>query len=189
MGDMASATSKYSLIARIFHLIGSRSEGEQLFLLNQLLKGKIAGHLFKLILDMSEDEQIRLLEQLQQDSSEDMPNNTLDPNGDDSSIRKNPRKACALGVRFAVDGRPYRGTINDISSVGVFVETIHTFKVRKDITLEFSLPNQTKPLKVGGKIVWSGFQGIGVKFVNLRRSQEEAVRTFIENRQNGSAAV
>ena len=186
MVDMNGSAGKYGLIARIFHLIASMPEGEQLFLLNQLLKGNITRQLFKLVLDMSENEQIRLFEQLEEDSLEDIPVKTLDLNGDDSPMRKRPRKACFLGVRFSVDGRPYRSTIIDISAVGVFIETTNTFKVGKDIVLEFVLPNQPKPLKVGGKIVWSGFQGIGVKFINLRRPQEDAVRTFVENRQNGS---
>jgi Tfp pilus assembly protein PilZ len=186
MVDTNYSVGKYGLIARIFNLIGSMPEGEQLFLLNQLLKGNITRHLFKLVLDMSEDEHIRLLEQLEEDSLEDIPITTVDLNGEDSPMRKKPRKACFLGVRFTVDGRPYRSSIIDISTVGVFIETTNTFKVGKDIVLEFVLPNQSKPLKVGGKIVWSGFQGIGVKFINLRRPQEDAVRTFVENRQNGS---
>ena len=188
MVEIKDAAGQYGLIARIFHLIASMPEGEQLFLLNQLLKGSITRQLFKLVLDMSEDEQLRLLEQLEEDPLETMPLKTVDLNGDDSPMRKKPRKACFLAVRFAVDGRPYRSTIIDISTVGVFIETANTFKVGKDIVLEFVLPNQPKPLKVGGKIVWSGFQGIGVKFVNLRRFQEDAVKTFVENRQNGSPA-
>ncbi len=75
--------------------------------------------------------------------------------------RRHNRVLFSTPVAFAAGGRPFqRDTIN-ISATGMRIRTSEAVQPGEDITLCFTLH---EPLKVQGKAVWFGKNGLGVKF-------------------------
>ena len=78
--------------------------------------------------------------------------------------RKHPRKGCFMAVDYADRDRVFKDFIKNISACGVFIETNTPFSIGKGISLTFSSSNYERPIKITGKIVWTGTLGIGVQF-------------------------
>ena len=78
--------------------------------------------------------------------------------------RQHPRKACFMAVDYADRDRAFKDFIKNISAGGVFIETNTPFSIGRDLTLTFSSFNYERPIKITGKIVWTGTLGIGVQF-------------------------
>jgi Tfp pilus assembly protein PilZ len=62
----------------------------------------------------------------------------------------------------------------------VFIETKNQFLSGQEIQMNFTVPTHQMPFKLTGQIVWSGTQGIGVKFKRLTRQQLEVIRASSE---------
>ena len=65
-----------------------------------------------------------------------------------------------------------------------FIETNVIFPAGQKLSMSFSLPNYQKPFNFKGQIVWSGSQGIGVKFDSLSPRQKEILKTFSEQSED-----
>lgn len=174
---------RYGVTARLFSLICSLPRDQQLILLKQLVGEKVTTHLFKLIVEMSEDQQLILLEQMGHPMESEPPERTLSLEGNEPSMRENPRKSCLINANYQIKGRDFRSYILDISIGGVFVETNDRFKVGEVVILNFTLPDSSQPFSMSGKIAWSGPQGFGVKFDSLRHPQDNAIKTFVEKEE------
>lgn len=94
--------------------------------------------------------------------------------------RSHPRKSCSVPVDYAADGRAFRGSIKNVSVNGLFIETRQKFDPGEKITLTFSLPNQSKPLKTQGKVIWNNAEGVGVQFNLPNKYLEEFWKARIE---------
>lgn len=106
--------------------------------------------LLKLILNMSEDQQSMLLQHAQR---------LFDK-------RKNNRIPCLIPAYYYVHNKSHHSFILDINDSGAFIETNEGYPVGLSVILEYFDPFKRKPLKVSGKIVWSGSHSIGIKFSN-----------------------
>ncbi len=104
-----------------------------------------------LILGMSEKERAILLKQSQQ----------LIDN------RKTVRTPCLIPAHYNILDSSYMSYILNINDHGVFIETDERFAIGQDIKLKYFDPFCRIPLKFKGQIVWSSFDGIGVKFKYL----------------------
>ena len=127
MLDMDPQLGKYGVTARLFKLINDLSKDKKLILLKQLIGDDVNNQLCKLIIEMSEDQQIILLEQLESMPVVEMPERTVSLEGNDSSMRENPRKPCLINANYSIKNKDYKSYILDISIGGVFVETNETF--------------------------------------------------------------
>jgi len=107
--------------------------------------------LMSLILNMSEKERAILLKQSQQ----------LIDN------RKTYRTPCLIPAHYNILDSSYMSYILNINDHGAFIETDERFAIGQDIKLKYFDPFCRIPLKFKGKIVWSSFDGIGVKFKYL----------------------
>ncbi|UCF93744.1 MAG: PilZ domain-containing protein [Desulfobacterales bacterium] len=174
---------RFYVTGRLFDLIGKMSEEEQLLLLEQLMENDLTVHLFKLVVEMSHHEQLRLFEQLRRSFLEELPIKTVKLTGKETTMRETIRKPCHIKASCRVAGNTYPGYIIDIGNYGVFIETAQAFAVGQPIQLEFPLPDHPSPLAVSGDVVWSGSQGIGVKFVDLDKTQANRINAFLENKQ------
>jgi Tfp pilus assembly protein PilZ len=172
---------KYGITARLFSLIGSLPKDQQLILLKQLVGDKVTEHLFKLIVDMSEDQQLILLEQMGYPLESEPPERTVSLEGTEPSMRENPRKSCLINANYRIKGSTFRSYILDISIGGVFIETNERIPVGETIILNFSLPSQSQPFSMSGKIAWSGPQGFGVKFENPSAPQGKAIKSYVDS--------
>ena len=102
MLDMDPQLGKYGVTARLFKLINDLSKDKKLILLKQLIGDDVNTQLCKLIIEMSEDQQIILLEQLESMPVVEMPERTVSLEGNDSSMRENPRKPCLINANLSL---------------------------------------------------------------------------------------
>jgi uncharacterized protein (TIGR02266 family) len=176
-------TGRYGVTLRLFNLIAALPRDQQLILLKQLVGDTVTAHLFKLIVEMSEDQQLILLEQMGHHLEFEPPERTVSLEGTEQSMRENPRKPCLINANYQVKGTNFRSYILDISIGGVFIETTDRFKVGETIILNFALPDSSQPFSLSGKVAWSGPQGFGVKFENLRHPQDNVIKSFVEKEE------
>lgn len=111
--------------------------------------------LLKLILDMSEKEQLRLLEYAKSMVDE----------------RTLPRNPCLIPANYTLRDRTGDGLILDLNSYGAYVDTNEPLPVGQEIYLSFFNPFSDKYMDLGGKIIWSSTDGIGLSFNDLSRAQ------------------
>lgn len=102
--------------------------------------------------------------------------------GEDLKVEKrgDTRRTCLISADYIIEKDAFNGYILDISAFGVFIETNVIFPAGQKLSMSFSLPNHQKPFNFKGQIVWSGSQGIGVKFDYLSPRQKEILKTFSE---------
>ena len=111
--------------------------------------------LLKLVLDMSEREQLWLLE---------CAKSIIDE-------RTLPRHICMIPASCKFEERTYDGLILDINSYGAYVDTNEPFPVGQEIYLYFFNPFSDRYMDLGGKIIWSSTDGIGVSFNDLSKAR------------------
>ena len=173
----------FTVTARLFTTISNLSQDKKFTLYRQLVKDRIDTELFKLIVDMSEEEKAQLMMQLEAISEEYQPIQTLDLDADESFMRENPRKICLISVKCEIDGRSFKSHLIDISRLGAFIESNDLFPVGQKILLDFKLPNYHEVFRLDGRIARSGPKGIGVKFYDLSRDQQDVIRKFIDSKK------
>jgi len=102
--------------------------------------------------------------------------------GKDLKIEKrgDNRRTCLISADYIIGKEPFSSYILDISAFGAFIETNESFPAGQKLSMSFSLPNHQKPFNFKGQIVWSGSQGVGVKFDYLSPHQKEILKTFAE---------
>ena len=102
--------------------------------------------------------------------------------GEDLKVEKrgDTRRTCLISADYIIEKEAFNGYILDISAFGVFIETNVIFPAGQKLSMSFSLPNHEKPFNFKGQIVWSGSQGVGVKFDYLSPRQKEILKTFSE---------
>jgi Tfp pilus assembly protein PilZ len=170
MADFERQLQQYSSIARLFGLITSLPQEQFLTIVKQLLGDHFTRLLFKMVIELPEEQQRQLLQRLE----------GMQLEGGRIEKRGHRRKSCLVGVGYSVKGRRYNSFILDISAFGVFIETREYFPVGAEIKMTFTIPDQKAPFQLSGEIVWSGMQGMGVKFRYLTQHQLETIRTFAE---------
>lgn len=183
MLDMDPRLGRYGVTARLFKLINELPKDKKLILLKQLIGDDVTTQLCKLIIEMSEDQQIILLEQLEAMPTVELPERTVSLEGNEVSMRENPRKPCLINANYRVQNKDYKSYLLDISIGGVFIETNEKFTVGQNINLNFSLPNLKKPFKLTGTIAWGSPRGFGVKFEGIPSQQGEILRSFVEQKE------
>ncbi len=57
------------------------------------------------------------------------------------------------------------GTVRDISSDGMFLETLLPFNDGDHISIGFRLRNSKHPMNIKGKVTRSAYAGFGVRFI------------------------
>ena len=114
---------------------------------------------------MSEDQQIILLEQLEAMPAVELPERTVSLEGNDSSMRENPRKPCLINANYRVQNKDFKSYILDISIGGVFIETSEKFTIGQKVELNFAL------------------RGFGLKFDGVPAQQGEILRSFVEQKE------
>ncbi len=104
--------------------------------------------LLMLILDMSEEQQSILLQKAQK---------LFDK-------RRKNRIPCLIPAYYYIYNNSYQSFILDINDSGAFIETNEGFPIGQSVILEYFDPFARKPLKLSGKIAWSGPHSSGIKF-------------------------
>jgi len=182
MLDADPQLGKFAVTARLFKLINDLSKDKKLILLKQLIGDDVSTQLNKLIVEMNEEQQVILLEQLESMPMADMPERTVRLEGNESSMRENPRKPCLINANYTIQNKDYKSYILDISIGGVFIETDKKFTIGQKILLNFMLPSHQSPFKIEGTISWGSPRGFGVKFDEIPASQGKILRSYVEQK-------
>jgi hypothetical protein len=72
-------------------------------------------------------------------------------------------------VNLTADEQTHEGLILDINSCGAYIDTDESFPAGQAIGLAFFNPFSNKYIHLGGKIIRSSTNGIGVSFNDLSR--------------------
>ena len=160
----------HEVIARLYYLINNLSEKKQNDLLRQFLNGNTANFLLKTAIDMSNEQRFILMKHLEE----------MQPETGKKDRREHRRKDCLINVNFKIRGQKFRSYILDISRSGAFIETSELFASGLKMLLNFSSPENRKPLDLIGEIVWADSRGIGVKFHHLTTDQTQILKSFCE---------
>jgi hypothetical protein len=78
------------------------------------------------------------------------------------------RVPCFLLVDYVSQGCAYRSFIKNISADGAFIESHRHVPTGPEIDLVISFREDQNPIKITGRRVWIGEQGIGVRFHPVR---------------------
>ena len=126
----------------------------------------VTARLIALIKDLSEQEQQELLNDLEERILK--------------GKRQHERKPFFMVVDYSSNDRVFQDYIQDISVGGVFIETRMPFSIGQEISLTFPLPNYQKSIKIGGVIVRTDSNGVGVEFKIADEDQKDLIKKLIE---------
>ncbi len=166
-------------ISRLYELVNSLTEDQQISLLQKMFHDDLPDHIFKMIMDMSEAKQLLVTNQLEEmllEQSlwdEKVTVVDIDP-------RRGSRKPCVIMVDFSSDELSAQEYIRDISVGGAFIKTDQPLVIGQEVALSFSVPNIDHSLDLTGKVVRCNGEGIGVKFTNLTKRQQDMIMSIIE---------
>jgi len=181
MASSEDHRGRVRVISRLYELIDSLTEDQQISLLKQLFRDDLPNYIFKMILDMPQGQQLLVIDQLEemtkQESLWDEERTTVV----DIDTRRGSRKPCVILVDFSTEEISSQEVISDISIDGAFIKTDHPLVMGQEIALSFSVPNFEKTFEVAGTVVRCNGEGIGVKFINLTRKQQDIMMSFIES--------
>ena len=183
MLDVDPQLGRFAVTARLFKLINDLPKDKKLILLKQLVADDVSSQLCKLIIEMTEEQQIILLEQLESMPVAEMPERTVSLEGNESSMRENPRKPCLINANYTIQNKDYKSYILDISIGGVFIETDQKFTIGQKIVLNFMLPSNQKPFKINGTISWGSPRGFGVQFDEIPATEGAILRSYVEQKE------
>ena len=78
--------------------------------------------------------------------------------------RRADRHACTHEVGYAIHDVSYIDYIQDINAWGMFIQSDQLVPVGESILMTIPLLRNETSIKVVGKVVWSGPEGMGVRF-------------------------
>ncbi len=123
---------------------------------NELGRNEVRAFIFEIIDDMSDTEMRQLLKDLEKWQKSK------------NEKRKYPRRSTLLDISYSSDQRRiFDDFVRNISAGGLYIETNLVTELGQKLTLTFSHPDSSDPIKILGKIVRVDSGGIGVKFNKL----------------------
>jgi hypothetical protein len=162
--------NEYEIVARLYYLINNLSEKQQSDLFKQFLNGSTTNFLLKTAIDMSKEQRFIFMKHLEE----------MQPETEKKERRKQARKDCLINVNFKIQGQKFNSYILDISSSGAFIETSELFTRGLKMILNFSSPEDRKPLNIIGESIWADLRGVGIKFHHLTKDQAQILKSFTE---------
>jgi hypothetical protein len=84
------------------------------------------------------------------------------------NLRKHPRIKCAIPLKYEFDSRTYRGTAENVSRSGVFINTRDLVAAGETLTVFIPAKKIRKIKRLQGRVAWSNRTGFGVRFERLR---------------------
>ena len=106
-----------------------------------------------------------------------------------SEKRKTKRVDTRLRVNCRKSGVFFSDFARDICLDGIKVETPALLGKNMEVELSFYLPDESDPIIVKGRVVWSGVEEhtnfnsvLGIKFEDLSETHRSMLVNFIENR-------
>lgn len=122
---------------------------------------ELTARLMKLVIELGPEEKIALLRDLE----------------DRVGVRKRKtgRMPYLAEIDFAMNGKPVKGYIMNISQSGLYIQCTEKPKEGVDITMTFPPPSKNESIKISGRVVRSEDDGFAVEF---QSKLNESLRKF-----------
>ena len=78
--------------------------------------------------------------------------------------RRHPRQPCSLKVGYATMDLSFIDFITDINCWGVFIQSDKKVPIGESVSMTIPLHGEEQSIKIIGEVMWTGPQGMGVKF-------------------------
>ena len=78
--------------------------------------------------------------------------------------RSHARQKCSLKVGYATMDLSFIDFITDINCWGVFIQSDKKVPIGESVSMTIPLHGDEQSIKIIGEVMWSGPQGMGVKF-------------------------
>ena len=80
-------------------------------------------------------------------------------------------------IEFWIDSVQGSGYYTDISTIGIYIETLNPAEPGKRCTMRFTIPGYSETIEAEGIVMWNNVpMGMGVEFVSLTRDAHQAIR-------------
>jgi len=93
--------------------------------------------------------------------------------------RAHPRKKFLTLVDYATPDKCFSGYVHNISEGGMFILTRNPLAVGTDATLAFTMPESDIPIKAKGEVIWTGENGMGLKFKEVDELTKGEIRSVL----------
>jgi len=100
----------------------------------------------------------------------------------DGDKRRDARSFAVAEVSFKHKGMDFHGRINDLSSGGMYVDTINPLPEGSSISFQFGLPGDESgnPISGEGRVVWMvHMQGMGITFTRLSDDDLDRLMAYL----------
>ncbi|MCP4690582.1 MAG: PilZ domain-containing protein [Desulfobacterales bacterium] len=111
----------------------------------------------------------------------------MDPKGDQTERRENPRTAIQIWAEERQGGSTYFHLLSNLSVGGFLIEKKIPFPPNSEVHMEFSLHGSDEKIKIKGRVVDnykdadSNEIGPGVKFVDMEEAVAQKIRQYLES--------
>ena len=106
---------------------------------------------------------------------------------DFSEKREHPRAVAKIEIEFKEIIDFVTSYLLSVSNGGLFVKTDDTCPMDSIVFLRFTMPGDTQPIEVEGKVVWRNMgrkgyfpKGMGIKFLKLKDADNEKIKKFVD---------
>ncbi len=94
--------------------------------------------------------------------------------------RRAVRVECPLEAMYSSDSPPIRARIQDLSEVGLFLDTTHPLAVGSEVRVSFDLPDGKPTIEADARVAWSApMMGIGIEFSGMSEETKERIKFHV----------
>ncbi len=95
--------------------------------------------------------------------------------------RTYPRKKVFSVAHYTTPDKSFFGWVHNVSEGGVFIGTGEPLSPRTDITLAFTMPESDIPIETKGEVMWTGKNGMGLKFKEVDELTEGKIKSILSH--------
>ena len=103
-----------------------------------------------------------------------------------SERRNTPRLPKIIEIQYSSNSPPITSRISDLSSRGIFIDTINPLQAGDRVTFKFRLTDapDEKPIEGEGIVVWNQqMVGMGIEFADLSEENQKRLDEFIRSQE------
>ena len=95
--------------------------------------------------------------------------------------RRHDRKECLINTIISASDSCSSCYLLDLNHHGAYLETDQAFSINELVSLSFIEPDSRKPVAIGGKVIRTDSQGIGILFDGIASYHLRSLQIFTEN--------
>lgn len=99
--------------------------------------------------------------------------------GERDLVIRDARATVSLEVAFQTEGDIVRAYTQDLGVGGISILTTEALPRGTEVTLQLRVPGWSFPVRVGGKVVWSRGDAMGIAFKDIRPDDYDRLRKLV----------